>query len=475
MPYPLLQFVSAPESTATVRYDFNFSSASLRTLPLGGGDLDLGVPTYSGDPESVGAEYGYRQMQFTQRIIAAKETALARMSVLAKELLRSTNWLKYQHDSARSPVYFKTYRGQPGSLSLEWSETAQAWDISVPLTADAFACGSRVTLAAITITNNPASGTNPVVATLPTIKGDAPAPLRIEVNPSNANDLSGYKLMFSLLSTESSITTPIYWNVGGTDGWTAGTDTGASVSDTAYIGGNYRSVSFATNAAMETRISGQAPATVPAGTYKVLVRVARSDTDSTFAMRFGQSVAFSYRYGDTVFMRRAASSAAGHATWVDLGEFTHPWGHNAPAGQEGFAATPNVSLQAQRLSGSGALRVDAFLLVPVSTTAARDCKTLFADFPVFGIDANGGWGVFDGDTESVWGFNQFAVAAAGMVPELAGQFPAAIPGAVNTLHMLQQVNGRKPFFGSDTSDSITATSVLTISYLPRLLYIGDGT
>src|SRR5690349_258414 len=106
MNYPSIQFVDGPSATATLRYDFHQSTASLRTLPLGGGGLDLGAPSYSGEPGGVGSVYGYRSLRLTQRIIGSKAQALARMSALAKELLRDENWLRVQTDAQRTAVYF---------------------------------------------------------------------------------------------------------------------------------------------------------------------------------------------------------------------------------------------------------------------------------------------------------------------------------------------------------------------------------
>lgn len=473
MAYPLIQFVSDASTSATLRYDFHAKNASYETRPLGGDGLDLGTPSFTGDPDSAGAEYGYRRLSLTQRIVGTKTEAMSRMTTLARELLRAQNWLKVQVDATAPVRYFKTYRTEPGSLSLEHIETAGAWDIVVPLVADPFAYGARETLSPITINNDPVAGTNPCRAVLPTILGDAPAPLRILMNPGNATGLYGFRHMFAVHATTDSPAGPVTWAVGGTDGWTAGTDTAASSADATMSGGNRRVVSFATVATMATRISGSAPAALPAGKYKVLVRVARSDLDSTFGLRFGQNVAFSYRYGETVAFDRAASTAVGHAAWVDLGDFQHPYGHLVPAGQEGGAATPDVSLQAERRTGTGSLYLDAFLLVPLETTTTIQNRLLFSEQNLGAIDSGAATGTWDGDWEGAWSFNQFGVANSDFVAELQGQFPAVVPGATNTLHMLQQVNGRRPFFGQDNPDIITGTSVLTLSYYPRYLYLGN--
>lgn len=480
--YPLFQLTSGPSTSATVRYDFN-NQANPRAYPLSEG-LDLGVPEFVGDPESAGVSYGYRDMQLVQRIRGGSKTeAMSRMSILARELLRADNWLRVQMTPATESVWFRTYRTTPGSLSLEHVQVAQsgaqptydAWDITVPLVAEGFAYGARVSLSPVTVTNDPASGTNRVHYILPTVLGDAPAPLRVHVNPDNPVYMNGYRWMLALHSADTQ-QSPILWQIGGSDGWTAGTDTSASTATnpTEYTGGTYRAVSFATVAALTTRISGSTPSTPPPGRYKVLARVVRSDTASVFSVRFGQAIGPAvYGYGPTVVTTRAASTAARHATWVDLGEQTFPTGWSAPPGNAGLPSPPAIALQLGRVSGAGSANIDAILLQPIAMETTREARTLFSEFYGLGIFVDGGVGIWDGDYETFWSYSQFG-AAVPVTPELVGQFPRVIPDVTNTLTILQQVNGRTSIFGDDASDLLTATTEITLSYHPRWLFLGDG-
>lgn len=651
--YPQIKFMASPSATAAVRYDSNIpiTSGSASVLHEG---FDLGAPALEGDPDGIGVEYGLRTIHFTQRIEGTQPNALAKQSALARELLRQDNWLMVKIAADRDPVWFHTYRADPGSLSFENANDDPArrdlWDIVVECRAEPFAYGERVVLSAQTILNDagagqnlvpnpsfevdvagwggsnatlaktgaasfvggssmsltatsaatmsastaggvgpiPIGGNQPVVASarfranttgrsvsvavqwydvagasisavtaasgtdvsgswtavsgaltspsnaayarmilsvispaisevhyvdgvmldpqtgtapygdgsstgwnwtgtahasasyanaarivLPTILGDAPSPLRLQVDPSFTNAGDGYRFMFSLHAAATE-PLPVVWQVGGTDGFTAGTDTAASSADATMSGGTRRVVSFATDASMVTRISGQVPNALPLGTYKILVRVARSDTNSTFAVRLGQFVGLIYFYGDTVTMDRATSTGAGHATWLDLGEFTHPRGHVTPDGVTGAGFAPTISLQAQRISGSGSLYLDAFLAVPIEVPDTVESRTLFSEFPTIGIGNSTGYGVFDGDSELVYGYNSIGFAESGFTAELNGSFPRAVPGASNVLHFLQQVNAAKPFFGNDTADSIAFTTSIIASYYPRWLWIGDG-
>lgn len=483
--FPLVKFVAAPEVAAAVRFDCNVQTPGDRVHVRNDG-FDLGVPELVGDPDGVEVEYGLRTVSFTLRVEGPKPAALTLQSAVARELMRAENWLMVQLSADTAPVWFRLYRAEPGALSFEEvydpDSAYDVWDIGVALPAEPFAYGARITLPQVTIANDPAAATNPTRYVLPPVVGDAPAPLRLKVDPSHPDHTSGYRFMFSMLSAAAEPAGPIVWQIGDTDvggivtadGWTAGTDTTASETVAGYSGGSRRSVTFTSFTTMTDRLWGVAPAVLPAGKYKVLVRVGRTDINTTFGLRLEQGAAPYEAAGDTVLMDRAPSTAA-HFTWVDLGAFTFPRGHAAPEGQNGTPSAPYIALGASRLSGTGQLRLDAFLLVPLDVEGGIEVRTLFVEFPLLGIPASNGYAVFDGDTEAAWGFNGDGTAA-NMPTEMQGQFPIAVPGAANVLHLLQQVNGRQPGGGTnpDASDAIGRTTAVTISYHPRWLWIGEG-
>jgi hypothetical protein len=477
MTWPLIRFVAEPTTGATVRLDLSVDGAAW----VGAEGYSFGAPTFEGGPGSVGAEYGYRRLSMTVHLQGTKTAALTTLSSLATEIQRSQNWLLFQLQSGSVPVWFRTYRTQPGELSLDavYDESSGSiipdrWDIEVHLDAEPFAYGAReaMTLASPTISNDPASGTNRMAMVLPAVKGDAPAELRVGLDPSLSN-MAGYKFMLSsvALETGASYTAPYFWQVGTGDSFTADTDTGAGVADATTSNGSYRSVSFATDATLIKRMHGTMPS-MPAGLYKVLGRFRRSDTSSTFSARLGQTVGGIDVPGLTTAVLDRATSFAAHATWLDLGEFTFPHGGQAPSDFIAADGAPTVFLQASRLSGTGALHVDAFAAIPVSGEDVVLTKTLFSEFDAIGPT---------GSELVLWDTaeNMCWVAAPGpplqpitaAKPILTGGFPVALPGHVNVLHVFQQVNGQKPFGGTDSSDSITATTTLSVSYHPRYLWL----
>jgi hypothetical protein len=330
MANPIVQFVDSPSTTATVRYDFNVTSPTLRCFPLHEG-IDLGTPSFTGEPEGVGAIYGYRAMRLTQRIIGTRAVALARMSLLAKELLRTpNNWLRFQWDASATPVFFKTFRTEPGAISLENAGNADAWDLSVPLEADPFAYGPLVTLSTIqfeqTISTDLDATWNPMTVALPALKGDAPTPLRITLTPPSLAS-TGEEFMIGCVSGTSSMLDPGF-DIGTGDGLTAGTGTAAGVANAADVGGSCRTITIATGdggtgSSMARRLSGNLTGTLPQGRYKVHVRY-EADTAAnikTYIFRFST-------YGTTVSVP-VGTSGGGAVTqqgWVDLGEIPFPQG-----------------------------------------------------------------------------------------------------------------------------------------------------
>lgn len=477
MSWPRIRFVDEPSTGAAVRLDLSNDGVAW----VGAEEFKFGVPTFEGGPDAVGVEYGYRQLSFTVHLQGSKATALASLSALAKEVQRADNWLLFQLQSTSVPVWFRTYRSQPGDLSIEnvfdepggTKVRTDRWDVTVTLDAEPFAYGARetMTLGSSTISNDPASGTNKMAVVLPAVKGDAPADLRVGL--TTAANMTGYKFMLSSVALDSgaSYTAPYFWQVGTGDSFTADIDTGGGVADATMSNGSYRAVTFATDATLVKRLFGTMPS-MPSGLYKVLVRVRRSDTSSTFSVRLGQTVGGIDVAGLTTAVLNRGTSTTTHATWLDLGEFTFPHGGQAPADVSVGNGQPLVFLQASRLSGTGSLHVDAFAVIPVAREDVILTKTLFSEFDAIG-PATGETVSWDTAENMCWvtppGPPLPPVTAA--KPILTGGFPVAIPGHVNVLHVFQQVNGQKPFGGTDSSDSITATVIASVSYLPRYLWL----
>lgn len=479
-----LQFVDQPSTSATVRYDFNSTAGAAQCYPLQGAGLDLGVPTFDGQPGGVGGYYGYRQQAFTQRVNGSRAVALAKISALSKELLRPTNWLRLQWASDVSPVYFKTYAGEPGALSLENAhDNAQAWDITCPLTAEGFAYGARVTMSAATITQAP-SGTNPMRLVLPTIKGDAPTNLRVSLQPNGTAADNGVEWLIGCCSDDGTMSDPVI-DIGTSDGLTAGTNTGAGVSNAAYFNGSYRQASIAVSDAigggnLATRISGTLPTLTP-GRYKVLLRAEIDNlaTSRTYIFRFDQTTGGILSLGAAVPLANPATgSTYTRQGWIDLGDYTLPFGYN-PAPDVALATVASTfNLNIGLADNTAAtIRIDALKLVPVAGPVVTQASTLRATYSATPLAGGTTIGYFDGDSMTSWETNTTPVGQVG-APALAGGFPVVDPNAArNLLTVMAYRNGLAAGSASSTTGitGLNQTCSMIGSYYPRYLYMGDGT
>jgi hypothetical protein len=478
--YPLVKLMTAPDTAATVLYDFNIEDGltPLRRCRVEQDDFSVGVPALQGDPDSIFPQYGPRTVAFSVQVWGPKSYALGKVSAAARWLLRDNSWLMVQLSASMKPVWFKLYRPEPGALSFDHvdkTDTKDVWRWTVSLPAEPFAYGAKVSIPQFTITNNPISGTNKCFYQLPTILGDAPAPLTLDILPSSGTTWTGGRALIASAAIDPSLsyTGPIVWQA---SAFTAGTDTGAAVAtNPLYFGTGYREVSFTTTATAATRISGNAPTTPPAGRFSVYARVGRSDTSSKFQMRLGQNYGLGQTtWGDYAVFDRATSPAVDHAVWVPLGDFTFPLGADLGANL-GTVSTPSISLEMSRTSGTGAARINGFILVPVGLSASYDSRQLLAYFPGFGIDNNRN-GVWDADRESFRGYESGTSVSQGIVPQMQGRFPTVHPGLTNLLHLLHQTYPSTPLFtGNSNADDITATHLVKASYYPKWLLIGDGT
>lgn len=477
MSNPVLQFVDGPSSTATVRYDFNSQTATCRTLPLGGDGLDLGNPSYDGEPGGVGARYGYRPLRLTQRIIASKAVALARMSVLAKELLREGNWLRVQVDPTLGAVYFKTYRTEPGAMSMEWSETAGAWDVTVPLEADPFAYGAAEIIPTLQIIQAPADLAGPVRGAmhtvLPAIKGEAPTPLRISLTPATGNANSGSTWLVGCIAGTTAMSDQLY-EIGTGDTVTALTGTAAASADATCFGGTCRIVTIAAATPnLLPRFTMLTNPVVPLGRYKVMLRCATNAAVKPFLFRVGQvpSGGAVPTYKPSVAFTNPGGS--GQKFWVDLGDINLPFGVDAPADAGGASVPREIYFDIGTADGTATtLIVDAMQLIPVDGPTVTKASLIRSrhDNSGFGV---GHIGTYDGETEQFWKRLVAGLAFVDAPTALSGSLPDVDPAAGRNLLIVMATDS------ADTSatqiTSLNAQLAVDISYYPKYLHVGDGT
>lgn len=484
MSYPQVQFVAAPEDGAEVLFDFNDNFGDAPSAIVHG-SFNLGVPSVEGDPDGLGVQYGPREASFSLLIYGNRHAAMQTQALLARTfMLRRRGWLRVQLDEFIKPVWLRTYTPTPSELDFSLiapTSEVDAWRLEVAVAAEPFVRGERIVLWTGVIDNNPASGTNPLGVNLPAVVGDAPAPLRIGAEFNRIHNQSD--ILWATSAVPSGFA-PIVWPIGTGDGWSIGSDTSDPQSHPAFSGGTCRKVSFASGDAMATRLAGTAPASIPPGTYRVFLRMARDNVAGTFAFRLGYRTQYQgdqFGGSKVAVMDRGPSTNAIHATYVDLGEFSFPT-HRATIDIAEAANNPVIALQVERLSGISGALLDCFVLVPVDHSGVTTLEPweksdiLVSEFPGQGPQfAAGEAQLWDGDAETSARITPAGQIDAYVRPANRGRFPTVRPGVTNRLTLIQQTRLSSGNHGTeDNTDLITDTATITVSYQPRHLWLGEG-
>lgn len=391
---------------------------------------------------------------------SSRDLAAVQLQTLARELDRTDNYLKLQHDTASKPVFFKLFRSDYTAVR-DIAGQSSAYECEVELLAEPFALGLRETLGPFTVNNDPAHASNGCYVDLTGVIGDVAAPVVIVDTTAYApcfwlgvrqhgtpSDLTFFAQAESLsFGDDTSVPG------GGPDAAMSGTGTN-----------NYATTSFATEADMALRlIWTPSDSTVSAaaglalrGGYRLVAVVRRSDASSVIRVQL-QSGAYD---GPVVTVPLTTSRQA-----IDLGLWTpgesevRPGGYADPVPVD----THDIVIHAARDSGGGSIDWDFLLLVPADEAQLvcnedTDRST--------SVDV-----VIDGHNESVYAFtggDPFAGTAgyASAVKGASGGFPGVVPNQTNRFILL---TGESPAAGIVTSKS--TSEALTFHYWPRYLYI----
>ena len=138
MSHSVIRFTDGPEMSAAVRLDLQEAPAK-----VGASGFSIGAPDLESDVESPTVSWGRRRIALTQHVEGPKVDAMPVMAALAREILRPRNWLMVQMSPGSMPVWFRTWRAQPGEMDLEqvYHEDGRTdrWEISVQVEAEPFA------------------------------------------------------------------------------------------------------------------------------------------------------------------------------------------------------------------------------------------------------------------------------------------------------------------------------------------------
>lgn len=427
---------------------FDLSPPALRRTVASNSLADGGLVT--------SASYDLRELKFTLRLHGASEDARnQQLKDLEAELSKPANLIMYQATGSSFPVFFRTLR----SDSFEFGKhfiPERSWELRCSVLAEPFAIGVRHDItSSVTVTNDPASGTNPARFDITGIRGDSPTPAFARLGVSFGAG-STFILAQRTQNNPAALTVFAQCEAG-----TQGTDTTTQANDATMSGSgnNFSRCTFATNTFI-TRITVTVPTASSTealrGRYRVYVKVRRSASTSEFNMRWTIPGTDSVT-GPTVTYSTGLTNSS---YLMDLGVVELPAPGPAPAaiGYSGLAAgfaTTSLAIQAQRLSGALNLDMDYVMLVPADE---RLCA--------FQQVATPGYIVLDGPQDVTYGMatgtspfdpsvaNRTISNAGGLIPRIGG-LPLLVPGVTNRWYILR------------TSSNVTATSVWDVSYWPR--------
>ena len=377
---------------------------------------------------------------------------------LSRELDRELNILKYKPGTT-SAVYFRVKRSD--FTDLTFNEASRR--ATIELYAEPFAYGEQQTVNGV-VRYDPANATNPQYLDVASLKGDVPTPVIFA--PDDA-----------IAAAQSVIATWRRPNLSGVDDLTSlvhfvqaenalvtlGTDAALqAVTGFSGSGSNGVRVSFATNATMVMRMSGNWP-TSGAGTrgrWRVFVRLKKNTAGDVFFLKFRMGASSTNIYiGGTV---STATTATTNITMVDLGLFSTPYGaHPIFDGASGTRMGTSAAyweLHASRQSGAGTLDIDYIVFIPAddqfgiiswgSTTGATLARFAWDGYNrvVYGRLSNGN--VFQKTPASIVGNGALHLS----------------PGVTNRIYFIPDVTPAAQFTNSDTLD-------IDIYYYPRYLYV----
>lgn len=239
------------------------------------------------------------------------------------------------------------------------------------------------------------------------------------------------------------------------------TDT-AVLFDATLSGGSGARVSFATSAALATRLIGElGPAGLSdfRGRYRVYARLRKNTAADVVTARLLWGSGSNNLTGSTV----TASASSSNLQIIDLGLFTNPYG--ADPIYDGYSRTELGlrslfwTLQLGRTSGSGSVDVDYLMFMP-----ADDQFSLIS----WGSGIPSGNFVWDGTQQMIYLNVSGAVSPKSPASIIGSGSLMVSPGATNRIYVVPEVTPTVAFI-------ITDSQVITPAYYPRYLNVRPPT
>jgi hypothetical protein len=487
--YPILRFVNSIAASPTIDLDLHNENP----FTVDADDFSIGAPTLTADPLSIGVKWGYRTLTLSPKVWGSNTVALAAYQALAKQVTQD-NLLMLQWDGDSPPVFFKTYKTQPGELDMSNVFTAEGvsfYKLTVTLTADHAAYGLPETNT-FTISNDPASGANKCFYQWPVpVKGDLPTPLYLEAATSDVRGQN--RLLASQALLGATQTGPVVvqantltHNVAGIVG--TGAPVGTLVDntgDTAMSGGNYTRYTSSISDGPGTALLYGSNLLAPlVGDYRIFMRGRASHVSDGWSFNIVQLSGTSVSYATYAGVTAVCNGPTVGPHWFDMQSiFRFPYGAPPvdPIGVFDTAYTsPGLSF-AIVLQGRGAsahtFDIDCLLFIPVGLDQAVETRYSTTAFDKSGqlTTAKVAWNGASDTRYLIDGSGNYSPSIA---PKAEGGLPTLVPGMDNSIHYLQHVgtgyNDPRTGVTTGTNDVLTNSTVLTWKYWPRYAWLRSG-
>lgn len=468
------QFVDSIASSPTVRLDLNSATGGLMLASepeLSPPDMDR-VTTASmlADGEKIpAAAFRNRMIRLPIQLVYQSTTdlAAAKLQALARELVRQPgNILRTIIGS--SPMFFRTFPAPDAAYQLMLN--APHWgNATLEIPCEPFGYGLKEVLSQVTVTNNPAAGSNGMFFDVASPKGDVETPLTLTVG-NGTTGLGATGRLRSAFAVRRRGTVANYPLVLQAEAMTQGTDTTTQANSASFSGSgnNWSRCTFATATSGQRRIytstTFPTASTDARGKYRAFVRGRKTVA--------GDSIDVRLQWGDVnAVVKGPLISWPGNTgiQYIDLGTMQIPVGYDpvydGESGVEIATDGTYIDLYVRRNSGTGNFDMDLLLFLP----ADDDAGTGFVKWPTVQPATTDTFVYRGGPSPSVFCLNNLGQVRATELIEIAsGRGLMVTPNRTNRVFFVRDVGTGTAAAGG--GDSLTATHTIIPSYYPRYLF-----
>jgi hypothetical protein len=394
------------------------------------------------------------QLQLQQNTTA--DTQATQIQLLARELNRPNNILKWQPDSMTQPVFFRTFRSDISSV-LEYLPTLR--EATVNVLAEPFAYGTKQTLSPATVANNPASA-NGCFWDVTGVLGDVETPVVLRMAADKVYDATKRQSLFAVRRRGTPSSMPFLVQA---EAATQGTNTTTQPNDATYsgAGNNFSRCTFGT-ATNSLRLTLAAPTDDAnlRGQYRLWMRYKKSVGADPVLVQAKWNAA-------TYTNSQVTLDSSTLFRFADLGLISMPAApdpvFDGYSNTEQVVGGQTVEIWAARSSGTTTLDFDFFLYVPADDNY---CLVKWTSVNDGTFEA-----VLDGVSEMAYILDAADSVNNVGANELAGAgFPMLTPNQTNRIVFVRDMGTT-----SGASDALTNTTDITLSYWPRYLYVRPAT